>query len=60
MYRYEIFIGNDGQYYWEYRAPNNQIVAIGGEGYKSEAGALHSIGLVKGSKDAPVYRKNYK
>ena len=41
-----MFKGNDGQWYWRFYAPNNQIVAIGGEGYVNKADCKAGINLV--------------
>jgi len=45
-HRFLMFKGNDGQWYWRFYAPNNQIVAIGGEGYVNKADCKAGINLV--------------
>ncbi|HSA32126.1 MAG TPA: DUF1508 domain-containing protein [bacterium] len=47
MYYFELYKGNDQQWYWRFKAPNGRIVAIGGEGYVSKQGATDGINLVK-------------
>ncbi len=42
------------QWYWRLRARNYQSVAIGGEGFSSEAVCRESIEIVKTCGDAPV------
>ena len=43
---FEVFKGNDNQYYFRLRAANNEIV-LTSEGYTSKAGCLHGIESVK-------------
>ena len=51
---YQVFRGTDGNWYWHLKGGNHEIIAHG-EGYTTKQGALIAIGLVKSSKDAPVY-----
>jgi uncharacterized protein YegP (UPF0339 family) len=46
MYRFQVFQGQDGQYYWHLIAPNNQRIA-NGEGFATRQGAIDSANLVK-------------
>jgi uncharacterized protein YegP (UPF0339 family) len=41
-----VFKGTDGQWYWRFYAPNNQIIAIGGEGYENKSDCVHGLNLV--------------
>jgi uncharacterized protein YegP (UPF0339 family) len=45
-YWFYVFKGKDGQWYWRFYALNNQIVAIGGEGYKNKADCVAGLNLV--------------
>jgi uncharacterized protein YegP (UPF0339 family) len=45
-YRFFVFKGKDGQWYWRFYSLNNQILAIGGEGYVNKADCLAGLNLV--------------
>ena len=47
MYRFILFRDQAGQWRWRFLAPNNQIVAVSGEGYVNKLDARHGIQLVK-------------
>lgn len=48
MPEFEIYQSEeDEKFYWRLKAVNGQIVAIGGEGYETEAGAHRAMGTVK-------------
>ena len=47
MPEFETFVGDDEKHYWRLKAANGQIVAIGGEGYETEAGAIRAMGTTK-------------
>lgn len=51
MARFELYKGSDSQYRWRLKSANGQIIAIGGEGYTTKAGAENGIAAVK--RDAP-------
>ena len=53
---YTVFPGSDGNWYWNLKGANHEIIAHG-EGYVSKQGALVAVGLVKSSQNAPVYVK---
>ena len=60
---FEVYEGNDGDYYWRLRDSNNEIVADGSEGYASESNAEDAVENVKeevsdGSADFEVYEGN--
>ena len=44
-----VFKGKDSQWYWRFYAPNNQIIAIGGEGYKNKSDCVAGLNLVAGN-----------
>ncbi|KAA0020734.1 DUF1508 domain-containing protein [Salinicola corii] len=46
---------NRGEWYWVYYARNGEAIARSSESYKAKTDCEHSIDLVKGSKDDPVY-----
>ena len=46
-YRFEIYKDARDEYRWRFKAPNNQIVGVSGEGYSTKQSCKHSIGLVK-------------
>lgn len=46
----------NNQWYWHLRSANHEIIATG-EGYTTEAGCLHVIGLVMDTnRQTPVYK----
>ena len=46
-YRFEIFKStHNNQYYWNYRAPNNEIMAQS-EGYVAKASAISAVNVLK-------------
>ena len=47
--RFQLFQGENLQWYWRLVAANGQIIAIGGEGYFNRADAVHGIQLVRGN-----------
>lgn len=47
MAKFEIFRDVRGEYRWRLRSANGQIFAIGGEGFKTKAGAENGIADVK-------------
>lgn len=51
---YQMYRDTAGLWRWRLRAGNNEIIAHG-ESYYNRQDCLHAIGLVKASKDAPVY-----
>lgn len=50
---YTVFKGTNGNWYWNLKAANHQIIA-NGEGYANKADVLTVIGLVKASSAAPI------
>ena len=54
---YSVYKDNAGEWRWNLRASNTQIIADSGEGYRNKQDCLHAIELVKSSKDAPVKDK---
>lgn len=52
MASFELYKGNDNQYRWRLKSGNGQIIATGGEGYTTKAGAQNGIDAVK--RDAPT------
>jgi uncharacterized protein len=52
MATFELYQGSDNQYRWRLKSANGQIIATGGEGYTSKAGAQNGIAAVK--RDAPT------
>lgn len=47
MAKFEILRDVRGEYRWRLRSANGQILAIGGEGFKSKSGAENGIAAVK-------------
>lgn len=43
MAHFEFYQGEDGQWYWRLKDGNNQIVAVGGEGYTRSEDAIRAI-----------------
>jgi len=48
-FRFYVFKGVDGQWYWRFYASNNEIIAIGGQGYSNKADCVHGLNLVAGN-----------
>ena len=42
-----LFIGKDGQWYWNLNSNNHKIIATGGEGYRNKRDAIHTINIVR-------------
>jgi uncharacterized protein YegP (UPF0339 family) len=51
---YEIFKGQDTNFWWRFKASNGIEICRSSEGYKSKEHCKESITLVKSSKDAPI------
>jgi uncharacterized protein len=49
--RFEIYKDRTGEFRWRLRHSNGNVIATGGEGYKSKRSALNGIESVK--KNAP-------
>jgi uncharacterized protein len=47
MAKFELYKDAKGEYRWRLKSGNGQIIATGGEGYTSKAGALNGIEAVK-------------
>jgi uncharacterized protein YegP (UPF0339 family) len=57
-YRFVIDKSSDGQYYWVFKAPNNEVMCQS-ETYKNKAGAVHAIDVIKReAADAPTKKTN--
>jgi uncharacterized protein YegP (UPF0339 family) len=52
--KYCTYKDKNGEWRWRLKSPNGNTIADSGEGYKNKADCEAGIGLVKGSKDAPV------
>jgi uncharacterized protein YegP (UPF0339 family) len=50
--KFELFKDAKGEYRWRLKSANGQVIATGGEGYTSKAGAENGIEAVK--TDAPA------
>lgn len=55
-YEFQVFAGQDRQWYWRlWSTGNSRSIAIGGEGYATEANAYRAAELVKAvAPTAPV------
>ena len=54
---FQMFKGQNGQWYWHLKAANHQFIATGGEGYHKESDCLTAIGLVMDTnRSTPVYK----
>jgi uncharacterized protein len=49
--KFELYKDAKGEYRWRLKSANGQVIATGGEGYTSKAGAENGIDAVK--TDAP-------
>ena len=52
MAKFELYQDARGEYRWRLKSANGQVIATGGEGYTSKAGAEKGIQAVM--RDAPV------
>lgn len=53
--KFELYKSPNGEYRWRLKASNGQVIATGGEGYKTRAGAQGGIDAVKrAAASAPV------
>ena len=43
MAKFELYKDAKGEYRWRLKSGNGQVIATGGEGYTSKAGALNGI-----------------
>ena len=55
--KYVMYRDNQNLWRWTFYASNGKIIAVSSESYYNESDCLHSIQLVKGSRDAPVYKR---
>ena len=46
-YEFELYEDQVGEFRWRFQAPNNQIIAVSGEGYTRKRSALETIALIK-------------
>ena len=54
---YEMYRDRANEWRWTYYASNGRTIADSAEGYKNEADCLHGIQLMKGSANAPIYKR---
>jgi len=47
MAKFELYKDAKGEFRWRLKSSNGQIIATGGEGYTSKAGAENGIAAVK-------------
>lgn len=52
--KFQIFKGEDGQYFWRFLTLQEQVTAISPHGYTARSHARMAITQVKASWDAPV------
>jgi len=52
--KFEVYVDKSGEYRWRLRATNGQIVATGGESYKTKDSCMGGINSVKKNVDAEV------
>lgn len=54
-YRFEIHKSTNNQFYFRFRAPNNEVIVVS-ETYTTKQSCQHAIGLLKTqAANAPVY-----
>lgn len=46
-YRFEYFKGEDDKFYWRIKAGNNELMAIGGQGFETKEKMLKDINNIK-------------
>lgn len=47
MGKFELYSDASGEYRWRLKATNGQVIATGGQGYKTERSAREGIASVK-------------
>ena len=47
MAKFELYQDGKGEYRWRLKSGNGQVIANGGEGYTTKAGAQNGIDAVK-------------
>ena len=47
MAKFEVYQDGKGEYRWRLKSGNGQVIASGGEGYTTKAGAQNGIDAVK-------------
>jgi uncharacterized protein len=55
--KYKTYRDSSGEWRWTYYASNGEPLAVSSEGYRNFSDCLHSIDLMKGSRDAPVVNR---
>ncbi len=55
MVYFKLYKDTTGEWRWNFRSSNENIIADSAEGYRNKADCLNGINLVKGSSNAPVY-----
>ncbi len=50
--KFHLYKDGKGEYRWRLKSGNGQVIATGGEGYTSKAGAVNGIKAVQGSAPA--------
>lgn len=56
MAAFDLYKDSAGQFRWRLKSSNGQIIATGGEGYTTKAGAENGIAAVK--RDSPSATTN--
>lgn len=54
---FEVYQGDDEQFYWRLKAGNGQIIATGAEGYTTKGAAIRAVDGVEKSVAAIVVAK---
>jgi uncharacterized protein YegP (UPF0339 family) len=52
--RFIMYQNAKGQWEWELRAVNGNVIAIGVKGYQEERKCRHAITLIQGARHAPI------
>ena len=52
---YKLYKDGIGEWRWNYKSSNGNIIADSGEGYRNRADCLNGISIMKGSSNDPVY-----
>jgi uncharacterized protein YegP (UPF0339 family) len=51
---YKVYRDQSGDWRWNYKSSNGNIIADSGEGYRNKSDCYNGIRIMKGSNDDPV------
>ncbi len=51
---FKVYRDTRGEWRWNYKSSNGNVIADSGEGYRNKSDCLNGISIIKGSSNAPV------